>query len=173
MAKHISLIGMMGAGKSSVAPILAASLQRSVIEVDALIEEKEGMPIGEIFMAKGEAYFRRVEGETIARLLQEPPAVLSLGGGAFMWDPTRNLLLAETVVFYLCGTLETLCARVASGAANRPLLSLSEVSLEETMKALLEKRTPYYTLAHYRVETDLHSPEEVAQAIVIMRQSYD
>ena len=173
MAKHITLIGMMGAGKSSVAPLLAASLHRSVIEVDALIEEQEGMPIGEIFMAKGEAYFRRLEGETISRLLKEPPAVLSLGGGAFMWDSTRNLLLAETVVFYLSGTLETLCTRVAAGAANRPLLSMSEVSLEETMRALLEKRTPYYTLAHYRVATDSYPPAEVAKAIVIMRESYD
>src|SRR5437899_208572 len=108
---------MMGAGKSSVAPIVAERLKRAVIEVDTMIEKQEGMPIGEIFIAKGEAYFRRVEGDLIARLLLQPPAVLSLGGGAFMWETTRKLLLEHTVVFYLAATLEVLCARLQSNTA--------------------------------------------------------
>src|SRR5450631_1796987 len=98
MAKHITLVGMMGSGKSSVAPLVAERLNRKVIEVDELIEKHEGMPIGEIFIAKGEAYFRKVESELIARLLSQPPAVLSLGGGAFQWETTRSLLLENTVV---------------------------------------------------------------------------
>jgi shikimate kinase len=69
MARHIALIGMMGSGKSTVAPLVANALGRQVIEVDAIIEKQEEMPIGEIFIAKGEAYFRRVESELIARLL--------------------------------------------------------------------------------------------------------
>src|ERR1700678_3122076 len=102
MSRHITLVGMMGSGKSTVAPIVAAALKRPVIEIDALIEKQEGLPIGEIFIAKGEAYFRRVEQALIARLLEQaPPSVLSLGGGAFQWEPTRELLLEKTVVFYL------------------------------------------------------------------------
>ena len=74
MAKHITLVGMMGSGKSTVAPLIAATLRRPVLEVDALIEEQEGMPIGEIFIAKGEAYFRRAECAVIAELVRQPPA---------------------------------------------------------------------------------------------------
>ena len=173
MAKHISLIGMMGAGKSSVAPLIAARLKRKVIEVDALIEEQEKMPISEIFIAKGEAYFRRVECGLISRLVQTPPAVLSLGGGAFMWDSTRELLLKETVVFYLSATLDILCARVQTGTVTRPLLSTAGISLQDTMRDLLERRGAYYGLAHYRVETDFHSPDDVAKSIQMMREAYE
>ncbi len=173
MAKHITLVGMMGSGKSTVAPLVAAELKRPVIEVDALIEKQEKMPIGEIFIAKGEAYFRRVECGLISHLVKTPPAVLSLGGGAFMWEATRQLLLAQTVVFYLSATLDSLCSRVQSGAASRPLLSMSGLTLQETMKELLERRGLYYGLAHYRIETDLHSPAEVAKSIVMMREAYE
>jgi shikimate kinase len=174
MAKHITLVGMMGAGKSSVAPHVAKALGRQVIEVDRRIEEQEKMTIGEIFIAKGEAYFRRVECGFIMRLIKEgPPAVLSLGGGAFQWDATRTLLLEKTVVFYLSATLEVLCSRVQTETAARPLLSTPGVDLQETMKDLLARRGAYYGLAHYRVETDFHSPQEVAKAILIMREAYE
>jgi shikimate kinase len=174
MAKHISLIGMMGAGKSSVAPLLAARLERKVIEVDALIEQQEGMPISEIFIGKGEAYFRRAECTLIAELIKQPPAVLSLGGGAFMWEATRELLLKETVVFYLSATLEVLCSRLqASPVAMRPLLNAPGIDIQGTMRDLLERRGAYYGLAHYRVETDSHSPDDVARGIVTLREAYE
>src|SRR5580698_6424722 len=133
MAKHITLVGMMGSGKSTVAPILAKQLGRHVVEVDALIEQKEGMPIGEIFIAKGEAYFRRVESEFIARLIQMPPSVLSLGGGAFQYQATRELLLANTVVFYLSATYEVLTSRLQSATAARPLLATPGIDLQATI----------------------------------------
>ncbi len=173
MARHITLIGMMGSGKSSVAPLVAAPLKRSVIEVDQLIEEHEGMPIGEIFIAKGEAYFRRVESELITRLLSQPPAVLSLGGGAFQWEATRELLLAHTVVFYLSATHEVLASRLQSATAVRPLLNTPGIDLRETVRDLLERRGAYYGMAHYRVETDFHSPEDVAKSILMMREAYE
>jgi shikimate kinase len=173
MAKHISLIGMMGVGKSSVAPRVGERLKRPVIEVDQLIEKHEGMPIGEIFMAKGEAYFRKTEFALITELIKQPPAVLSLGGGAFMWEATRNLLLEKTVVFYLSATLDVLCARVQNGVAARPLLNVPGVSFQDTMRDLLERRGSYYGLAHYRIETDSHTPDEVAKSIEVMREAYD
>jgi shikimate kinase len=164
---------MMGAGKSSVAPRLAERLDRPAIEVDELIEKQEGMKIGEIFIAKGEAYFRRAERDLIRKLIQEPPAVLSLGGGAFQWAETRDLLLAETVVIYLSASLEVLCSRLQAGKAARPLLSGPDVDLLQTVKDLLERRGAYYGLAHYRIETDSHSPDDVARAIVTLREAYD
>ncbi len=131
------------------------------------------MPIGEIFIAKGEAYFRRVECDLIARLISEPPAVLSLGGGAFQWDSTRELLLEKTVVFYLSTSLEVLCSRLQTGVANRPLLNTPGVDLQETVRQLLERRGAYYGQAHYRVETDFHDAEDVARGIVTQREAYE
>jgi shikimate kinase len=173
MAKHITLIGMMGSGKTTVAPLVAAQLQRPVIEVDAIIEEREKMPIGEIFIAKGEAYFRKVEAALIAHLLTQPPSVLSLGGGAFQWQTTRELLLANTVVFYLSATYEVLTARLQSGTATRPLLATPGIDIKETIRELLERRGAYYGLAHYRIETDTHTPEDVAKAVLMMREAYE
>lgn len=173
MARHITLIGMMGSGKSSVAPLVAARLMRPVIEVDAWIEEQEEMPISEIFIAKGEAYFRRVESEMIARLLKQTPAVLSLGGGAFQWEATRKLLLDHTVVFYLSATCEVLASRLQSATAARPLLNTPGINLQETIRDLLERRGAYYGMAHYRVETDFHSPSDVAKSILMMREAYE
>jgi shikimate kinase len=168
MAKHVTLIGMMGAGKSTVAPHLARRLGREVIEVDARIEEQEGMPIGEIFIAKGEAYFRHAERAFIAGLIDQPPAILSLGGGAFQWEGTRALLLDKTVVFYLSATLDVLCSRLNSTTAARPLLATPGIDLPKTIAELLERRGAYY-----RVETDFHDPEEVAQAIANLREAYE
>lgn len=173
MPKHITLIGMMGAGKSSVAPHLGALLKRPVYEVDQIIEEKEGMPITEIFIAKGEAYFRRVEAELIGHLLSQPPAILSLGGGAFQWEATRNLLLEHTAVFYLSAPVEILASRVMAGKAARPLLNTPGIDLNQTLKELLERRGIYYGLAHYRVETENHSPAEIAQVIADQREAYE
>jgi shikimate kinase len=173
MARHISLVGMMGSGKSTVAPLVAAALKRGVIEVDAVIEKREKMPISEIFIAKGEAYFRKLESALIGRLLLEPPAVLSLGGGAFQWEATRELLLAHTVVFYLSATYEVLTARVQSSTATRPLLSTPGIDLQQTIRDLLERRGAYYGMAHYRVETDFHTPEDVAKSILMMREAYE
>jgi len=173
MAKHVSLIGMMGSGKSSVAPILAARLKREVIEVDKLIEEREGMPISEIFIAKGEAHFRRVESLLIGGLLTQPAAVLSLGGGAFQWESTRTQLLAKTVVFYLSALPEVLTVRLMSGTASRPLLATPGIDVQQTIRDLLERRGAYYGQAHYRVETDYHSPEDVAKSILLLREAYE
>ncbi len=172
MPKHVTLVGMMGSGKSTVAPLIAQALHRRVIEVDSLIEKQEGMPIGEIFVARGEAHFRRVENELIARILEEPPSVLSLGGGAFQWEATRQLLLEKTVVFYLAAQVDVLVSRLARETANRPLLNTPGLDLTQTVRDLLDRRDSYYGMAHYRVETDLHQPDEVARSIVTMREAY-
>jgi shikimate kinase len=173
MARHVTLIGMMGAGKSSVAPRVATQLGRPVIEVDEIIEKQEGMPIGEIFIAKGEAYFRRAECAVIAGLIAQPPAVLSLGGGAFMWDATRDLLLKETEVVYLSATLDTLTERLRASTATRPLLNVPGTDLETLIRELLLRRGAMYGLAQHRVETDRQTPDEVARAIAKLRPAYD
>lgn len=173
MPKHITLIGMMGSGKSTVAPLVAAPLKRPVLEVDQIIEEQEGMKINEIFIAKGEAHFRRLESEMIASLLRGTPAVISPGGGAFQWEPTRNLLLKNTVVFYLYANEEILASRLQTTLAARPLLNTPGLDLRDTIRDLLQRRAPNYNLAHYRVDTSSHSPHDVAKAVLMLREAYE
>ncbi len=168
MPKHITLIGMMGSGKSTVAPLIAAPLKRAVLEVDRLIEEQEGMSINEIFIAKGEAHFRRLESEMLASLLRGTPAVLSPGGGA-----TRNLLLKNTVVFYLYANEDILASRLQTTLAARPLLNTPGLDVRDTIRELLQRRAANYNQAHYRVDTSSHAPSDVAKAVLMMRQAYD
>lgn len=173
MPKHITLVGMMGSGKSTVAPLIAAPLKRPVLEVDALIEQQEGMKINEIFIAKGEAYFRRAESELLQSLLRGTPAVISPGGGAFQWEATRNLLLKNTVVFYLYATEEILASRLLTTAAARPLLNSPGLDIRDTVRDLLQRRAANYALAHYKVDTSSHSPHDVAKAVLMMREAYN
>ena len=173
MPKHITLVGMMGSGKSTVAPLIAGPLKRPVLEVDRLIEEQEGMSINEMFIAKGEAHFRRLESEILASLLRGTPAVLSPGGGAFQWEATRNLLLKNTVVFYLYANEEILASRLQTTLAARPLLNTPGLDLRDTIRELLQRRATNYNLAHYRVDTSSHAPTDVAKAVLMMRQAYD
>jgi shikimate kinase len=173
MPKHITLIGMMGSGKSTVAPLIAAPLKRPVLEVDKIIEEQEGMSINEIFIAKGEAWFRRAESELLASLLRGTPAVISPGGGAFQWEATRNLLLKNTVVFYLYASEEILASRLQNTLAARPLLNAPGLDVRDTIREILLRRGANYDLAHYRVDTSSHAPHDVAKAVLMMREAYD
>ena len=173
MPRHITLIGMMGSGKSTVAPLIAAPLRRPVLEVDKLIEEQEGMTINDIFIAKGEAYFRRVESDLLASLLRGTPAIISPGGGAFQWEDTRKLLLANTVVFYLYATEEILASRLMTTRAARPLLNTPGLDVRDTVRELLQRRAANYNLAHYRVDTSSHAPHDVAKAVLMMREAYE
>jgi shikimate kinase len=114
-----------------------------------------------------------VEQALIAKLIEEaPPSVLSLGGGAFQWEATRTLLLQKTVVFYLSAHVDILVSRLSKETENRPLLSVPGIDLTQTVQDLLERRGSYYGMAHYRVETDFHDPEEVARSIVTLREAY-
>ncbi len=131
------------------------------------------MPIGEIFIAKGEAYFRRAESAMMERLLEQPPGVISPGGGAFQWDATRNLLLEKTVVFYLSATEDVLVSRLQNALAERPLLNTPGIDFRETIRDLLQRRGRYYSLAHYRVDTSSHAPEDVARSILMLREAYE
>jgi shikimate kinase len=114
-----------------------------------------------------------VEAEFIARLVKMEPAVLSLGGGAFQYEATRSLLLENTVVFYLSAPHDVLVARLQSGTAARPLLATPGIDLNQTVKDLLERRDGYYSMAHYRVDTVSHPPEEVAKSVLMMREAYE
>jgi len=142
--QRIVLVGLMGAGKTSIGRRLAARLGLPFLDADAEIEVAAGCSIPELFARYGEAYFRDGEKKVIRRLLAGGPAVLAYGGGAFMDPDTRRATRERAVSVWLRCTLPTLLRRVAS-RENRPLLANQDH--RATMARLMEQRYPVYAEA--------------------------
>lgn len=146
--RNIVLIGMMGAGKTSVGRRLATALGLSFVDADAEIEQAANLTIAEIFSTYGEDHFRQGERKVIARLLAGGPQVLATGGGAFMNDETRAEIGRHAVSIWLKAALPLLLERVQR-KADRPLLS--EADPKAVMKRLLAVREPVYATADITV----------------------
>ncbi len=148
--RSIVLIGLMGAGKSSVGRRLAQKLGMPFVDADAEIEMAAGKSITEIFADHGEAYFRDGERKVIARLLESGPQVLATGGGAFMNSETRDKIAARSVSVWLKADLPLLMKRVRR-RDDRPLLRTDQP--ETTMQDLMAERYPVYAQAAVTVES--------------------
>ncbi|MCX5494627.1 shikimate kinase [Kaistia dalseonensis] len=146
--RTIVLVGLMGAGKTSVGKRLAAKLQLPFIDADAEIEKAANATIPEIFAKHGEAYFRDGERRVIRRLLDGRPKVLATGGGAFMSEETREAIAAGAISIWLRADLDILMARVRK-RSNRPLLQTADP--EATMRGLMDQRYPVYAKADIHI----------------------
>jgi shikimate kinase len=142
--RSIVLVGMMGAGKSSVGRRLGARLGLTFVDADTEIEAAAGMSIAEIFAAHGEAYFRSGEARVIARLLEGGPQVMATGGGSMMNPDTRALIGVKGVSIWLDADYEVLLRRVKR-RTDRPMLKT--VDPAETLRRLLDERKPVYAQA--------------------------
>jgi len=161
MSPRVVLVGPMGAGKSTVARLLATSWQLDVRDTDVDVENAAGRSISDIFVDSGEQAFRELERDAVARALKEHDGVLALGGGAVLDPDTRALLADHTVVFLRVG-LSDAVKRVGLGTSRPMLLG----NVRGRIKALLDERTPIYeAVATLTVETDGRNPREVAREI--------
>ena len=164
LVRPVVLIGLMGAGKSSVGTRLADLLGARFRDSDAEIERAANMTVPEIFERYGEGHFRDGERRVIARLLGGKPKVLASGGGAFMHDGTRALIGRRAVSVWLTADLDLLVSRTA-GRSHRPLLNTGDP--RATLAGLIETRYPVYALADVQVESlPGQSHEQMAQRIV-------
>jgi shikimate kinase len=148
--RAIVLVGLMGAGKSTVGRRLAARLDLPFKDADAEIEAAAGMSIADIFATHGEPYFREGEHRVIGRLLQEGPCVLATGGGAFMHPETRTWIAQAGISIWLKAELDVLMRRVRK-RSNRPLLKNADP--EGSMRQLMAARQPVYALADITIES--------------------
>jgi len=148
--RSLVLVGLMGAGKSTVGRRLAQKLGLPFLDADHEIEAAAGMTIPDIFSIYGEEYFRDGERRVIARLLQEGPIVLATGGGAFMNEETRAGIAEFGVSIWLRADLDVLMRRVRK-RSNRPLLQNADP--EGTMRKLMDVRYPVYGQADLTVES--------------------
>jgi shikimate kinase len=146
--RPLVLVGMMGAGKTTVGRRLANRLNRHFLDSDEEIEKAAQMSVPEIFEQRGEPEFRAGETRVIARVLKEPGVVLATGGGAFVNAETRALVKAEAVSVWLKAEVDILFERV-SRRSNRPLLKTANP--RATLEKLIEDRYPIYAEADVTV----------------------
>ncbi len=149
--RPIVLIGLMGVGKSTVGRRLANRLRLSFVDSDHEIEEAAGLTIAEMFEKYGEEEFRDGERRVIARLIDGRPKVIATGGGAFMNDQTRSLILERATAIWLDADVHVLAERVGRRAGARPLLK--GVDPHEKLAALAEVRNPVYALAPIHIRS--------------------
>jgi shikimate kinase len=148
--RSIVLVGLMGAGKSTIGRRLAQKLGLAFVDADAEIEQAAGKSVQDIFRDHGEGSFREGERRVIARLLESGPQVLATGGGAFMNEETRNNISRRGIAVWLKADIELLMKRVRR-RDNRPLLKADNP--EEIMQTLIEQRYPVYGRADIIVES--------------------
>lgn len=163
ITRVITLVGFMGAGKTSVGRALAARLGCSFVDLDDVIVARERKSVADIFTENGEAHFREVEARELARLLAEAerPLVLSVGGGAFMSELNRAALKrAQSVTVRLSAPVDELRRRIGN-APDRPLAREGD-----KFNQLYEQRQQEYSLADLTVETMDKAIDDVAREIV-------
>lgn len=169
----IVLIGYMASGKTSVGKILAKKLSYKFIDLDDFIEEKENATVKEIFKAKGEIYFRKVETQYLKELLalKDHNMVLSLGGGAPCFGENMdNVLNTDTAIsVYLKGSVAFLANKLIRKKAKRPLISHIETveDMAEFVGKHLFERIPFYSKAEKHVVIDNKSKPEIVEDIIL------
>jgi shikimate kinase len=164
--RPIVLVGLMGAGKSSIGRRLAEKLEIPFVDADHEIEVAADKTIPEIFTDHGEAYFREGERRVISRLIENGAQVLSTGGGAFINEETRHSIHAHGISVWLKADLPLLMKRVMK-RADRPLLQTEDP--EAVMQKLMDQRYPIYAKADVTVESkDLQHTQMVNEVIKVL-----
>jgi shikimate kinase len=161
--RPIVLVGLMGAGKTTVGRRLAERLGLDFVDSDEEIERSAGSSVSEIFDRIGEAAFRELERGVLRRLIEGGPGVIASGGGGFVGGETRALILERCIAIWLDAEVGTLAARV-SRCGGRPLIAGRDARL--VLGELAEQRGPAYAEAHLRVSNDAGPPEDTVERIV-------
>jgi shikimate kinase len=161
--RSVALVGMMGAGKSSIGRRLALRLGIPFVDADVEIEKAAGMTISDIFAVRGEAEFRAGEARVILRLLESGPQVLATGGGAFTNPDTRIAIGAKGISIWLKAEFDVLMKRIRR-RHDRPLLKTDDPGA--TLRQLIEARYPVYALADLTVQSRDVPHDKIVDEIV-------
>lgn len=164
LEENIFLIGFMGAGKSTVAAELERQLHIPHAEMDALIVEREGMAISDIFAEKGETYFRDAETALLKDLTEKKGIIISCGGGAVMRDENAALMKQCGKIVLLTATPETIYERVKD-STDRPILN-GNMNVDYIRELMEKRKDRYLAVADVVVATDQKSAEEITREIL-------
>jgi shikimate kinase len=166
--QNIALIGFMAVGKSAVGRNLAKRLGRRFVDLDRMIEKSAGMKVRDIFERKGEAYFRELEKQTLARVLAKEGQVIATGGGVVLDDDNLALLRERTLLVGLSAATEKILQRVGD-SATRPLLQGAD--RRERIAELWNARRERYAQAHVTIDTDDLTLNQVVDKIIEISRS--
>ncbi|MEZ5922160.1 MAG: shikimate kinase [Parvularculaceae bacterium] len=161
--RPIALVGMMGAGKTTVGRRLASALGLPFFDADAEIEAAAGMTVSELFSRHGEESFRRGEAKVIKRLVSGEPSVIATGGGAVTTASTRKVLKDKALTIWIRADVATLVKR-ATRRPTRPLLRQGDP--HATIARLLEERAPYYAESDISIDSQPGAHVETVNAII-------
>jgi len=166
-AQLTTIIGMMGAGKSKLGYIVSKSLNVNFYDIDDLIEKDLNTSIKELFKSHGEAYFRRVEEAKIKIVInnaisRNEKAIVSIGGGAFDNQHSRELLLKNTKVIWLNVPTDILIKRIGDGS-KRPML---KGNVEKSITEILSKRVKYYSLSHHQLNAYNLTQKQITKKMI-------
>ena len=170
MLKNLALTGMMGVGKSTIGKILAKKLNYTFVDVDKLIEIKEGSSINLIFKNKSEDYFRKIEKDITLSELKKNNSVVSLGGGAFLNSSIRKSVKKLSISFWLDLPTDELIKRLKK-SKQRPLLF--EKNTAETVKKIYFNRKKIYNEADHRIKCKSLGSKEIAKIIINLYEKSD
>jgi len=161
---NVLLVGFMASGKSAVGQELATLLGWDFSDMDAVIEERYGLPINLLFEKKGQGYFRRIESEVSLDLVSLSSTVLATGGGWALSDQNWKSVPSATFTVWLKVTPEGAFNRAKSDGSVRPLLN--GIDSMESLSVLLESRSEWYSRAQCSVDSETGNPNDIAQGIV-------
>jgi shikimate kinase len=160
---QVVLLGLPGAGKTTVGQALAALLGWTFLDFDQQIEAETGLTVAEIFVRYGEAHFRGLEADLTKRLASRHQVVFAPGGGWITNAELPALLQRDAVLIWLRVQPETALVRLRATGVQRPLLQVTEPL--DRLRALLDQRKEQYQRAHFAFDTDQHTPHQVAASI--------
>jgi len=162
LKKNLVFLGMMGSGKSSVGFLVSKKLNVKFIDIDNMIENKTGMKISNIFLEKGENYFRNLEEKTTLKFLKTTNAVISLGGGGFINQKIRNEVLTNHFSFWLSWDSKILLKKIIN-SKKRPI---AFNSTNKEIISLMKKRSQIYSEAKFKINCNKLTKNEIVKKVI-------